>query len=184
MRYWPCGGLAHVRQSRPDSGLGFRVKVLKTFLCVPSFYQACEVAQTAPWKIFDPRYCDQPLVRHVPYYLALKQSKKSETSTYFKSTLSISRNSWYKFTELSKSTQKLRSFRLSRSANSYGTCSTSSKIQHLKYARFSPQVEERGTKWGDTDRQASKGSTNRLFNFLDLYHQLSYSGERQYKPRS
>ena len=28
--------IAHIRQSRPDSGLGFRVKVLKTFEVVPS----------------------------------------------------------------------------------------------------------------------------------------------------
>ena len=28
--------MAHIRQSRPNSGLGFQVKVLKTFLRVPS----------------------------------------------------------------------------------------------------------------------------------------------------
>jgi hypothetical protein len=28
--------LAHIRQSRPDSGLGFQVKVLQTFQVVPS----------------------------------------------------------------------------------------------------------------------------------------------------
>jgi len=28
--------MAHIRQSRPDSGLGFQVKVLKTFQVVPS----------------------------------------------------------------------------------------------------------------------------------------------------
>ena len=29
--------MAHMRQSRPDSGLGFQIKVLKTFSVVPSW---------------------------------------------------------------------------------------------------------------------------------------------------
>jgi hypothetical protein len=36
----PAHNLAHIRQSRPDSGLGFQVKVLKTFQVVPFFAEA------------------------------------------------------------------------------------------------------------------------------------------------
>ena len=38
--------IAHVRQSRPDSGLGFQVKVLKFFLIVPS-----SLVENWPWPI-------------------------------------------------------------------------------------------------------------------------------------
>ena len=35
--------MAHVRQSRPDSGLGFQAKVLKTFQSVPCSLGCCRV---------------------------------------------------------------------------------------------------------------------------------------------
>ena len=39
--------MAHVRQSRPDSGLGFQIKVLETFLVVPSSLEPCPDSQGA-----------------------------------------------------------------------------------------------------------------------------------------
>jgi len=44
--------VAHIRQSRPDSGLGFQVKVLKTFKDVPSSLEsgACRQISGGFWQ--------------------------------------------------------------------------------------------------------------------------------------
>jgi len=41
-------------------------------------------------------------VEHVPYHLTLEKGENFESLTYFQSTPSMQRNSWYKFTELTK----------------------------------------------------------------------------------
>ena len=47
-------GMAHIRQSRPDSGFGFQVKVLKTFRGVPSLLGSGGEATWWPRRRADP----------------------------------------------------------------------------------------------------------------------------------
>ena len=59
--------MAHIRQSGPDSGLGFQVKVLKMFLVVPSSLGSGEGGTSEEGRLeFD---------SHLPFNFGLKNAK-------------------------------------------------------------------------------------------------------------
>ena len=54
--------MAHIKQSRPDSGLGFQVKVLKTFYAVPSSFGSGKVERSTRLNHLGAGHANDPLI--------------------------------------------------------------------------------------------------------------------------